>query len=1537
MVKIRHQSTATARVGRVVLAALLLCGPAGAEPASGAKAPDDSADPWDAADGFGNQPQPFAPTCFAELPSGSAGLSEHRAARWLEGVEGFPLELVESSKAHDRAVTLKGLARLKAPWFRDAVLRFSLQSQNQNQKPFKLHLLNAAQGVTLHYYGDGPWHGWVAYRTTRRPGESMMIGGEPHVVADGGLALLAGDDRRSGRTLSGTYEIRHQDAALVMTQGDVRLLTVPLAGPPTEVYLEGSSALLRELTMYRGEPVPEQPPAARQVVLGGQRPDRLRWRESLPPGAALKKLSDGRVELVINDTDSPAWASVPLIRAGLYEVIFEVEDPSPGTGVYLGDDEGRPMLRIGFFRDPRTGLTVFGHDDPETTMAATGLNVDDAAAPYAGRRQWLRLVLAGGVLKCFTSGDGVHWGQALPPLRDAVLPGRRGAYRHVGLYGWPTKELHRIKLRGLTVRRLDAVTSLASAELQEQAEVRGPPGHGIHAEETDWGAWRQQVWESLPEGIDQQRVDAAAWRRACAIVTLIRGAGYPLAGKLTNGLLQDGLASPGSVQSKLRLLQDAALLYDARTTDDALRFLSHYERLGRALLSQGDREGFDAVRRALMTVPLWTQNHRVEIALGSLARSELIARVYHEEWEDVRRLCRQLNFWNRAANLAAAWSSDPAGLRTLVEWAEARAWHEQPAQILENAIGKRTAPASLAAGGPMRPDWLHPLSVSLSKEAYNVQAELQAALAEKSYQSARQILTSTVAQPDALFRKWGLVTDTADERLFVSLPTAIGLIMREHPRLRQTIHDEFNDADRLRMNRALAEGDAATIRRTTVQYFGTPAAAEAYRWLGDQFMVDGQFGLAIGSYQRALPMAAPQQISLKHQLTARARLAAAMLGRSLVGNWPRPSGGPVEFHDTQLTAQQFEQLIAEMLEQHGGHTAESSPATAGNAAAAPAVAQFAARPWAELRGPHLRHDVGSRPEQVPAVAAAVDWPARQLAVAAAGERMIVANRFEVVGLDLATGKQKWAHSLGPISKDEAQGPTHAWPLVAMRPQVSGSRVYVRLLTKLFPKRPQIVCLDVQTGRRLWTSENHRPFASDPFFVDGHPLALSVDLSPERPVSQIMLASLDPESGVVLSEKPLLEFRGPFWKNPQHVCQATVADDKIVALVAGTLLCCDTLGQVHWVRRDTWFPAALDPAYGQRRHQPPLVAGDRVYATQPGVRSVECVDLQSGRLDWRRPMPGVRRLLDLKDGRLLIESDNGICAVSARTGRLLWHHRAEHLLEGYLPGGPDGLLYVRSEPAGGGLSYPTLVWLDVQTGRIRGRSPLWSLLGQQPAVGPLLAPVSGQYGDRLWCFTGVFDAQGKLQPQRNVLELTAVGPAVAGDPLGAVPWRPNVDASLLWAVERVLPGWMILSGEHDQKTGWHGELAGRHDVLVTKAAETPVRLVRRVKLPDGGNCRLVLEIGLWEATPSAIDVTTGFRSPTESPPTISAAGSTLEIRVAGLTLLQTVSRPTATAHQWQRLEVDLSAHAGREVSIAIVQRQAAAAPAYMYWKSLEVIY
>ena len=110
------------------------------------------------------------------------------------------------------------------------------------------------------------------------------------------------------------------------------------------------------------------------------------------------------------------------------------------------------------------------------------------------------------------------------------------------------------------------------------------------------------------------------------------------------------------------------------------------------------------------------------------------------------------------------------------------------------------------------------------------------------------------------------------------------------------------------------------------------------------------------------------------------------------------------------------------------------------------------------------------------------------------------------------------------------------------------------------------------------------------------------------------------------QRPLAQFRD-VWAR-QIPCQAVAAGDSIVAIVGGAALCCDLLGQSRWLRRETWLTSAVDSRALARHRDPPLVAGDVVYVTQPSMPGVECLDLATGQLRWQYVSPKLSRLVGL---------------------------------------------------------------------------------------------------------------------------------------------------------------------------------------------------------------------------------------------------------------------------------------------------------------------
>ena len=469
------------------------------------------------------------------------GLSETEARQWLEQAKGQPLHLAKRPYGIVRTVEFKGLAKLRADWAPEAVLRLSSWVVL-----LKLHFCAGQEVTVLASPATWPWHRWAAYRTRRQPGEPIpkLEPGAPPVVT-----LLATDDNRSGLSYSDTVEVRCRDGFLILSRGDIRLLTVPFAGKPTAVYLEAPgmrccSATWRCVAASRRRKTRS---ASARWFSAARR--RARWRGTQSPGRRPLQPPAGRLRRAESPQGrAPVTAIVRIDSPGLYEVIVQVENPTFGSGVFLADEDGLPLGGIDFVRDARNGWMGFGPGKPVGLWGVV-LEPETTVAPCAGRQQWLRLVLGGGLLRYWTSPDGQHWGQVSEPQ------GQAGLVRHVGLHLQPGTDPRQIRLRTLQVRTLDGIMALSSPALHEEAAKQGMAKR--NDADVDSCAWQQRIAESCSAG-----ADPAAWRSACAIPMIAGHANPTLTKPLLDELLRDGLARLPGLEARLALLEDAALIYD---------------------------------------------------------------------------------------------------------------------------------------------------------------------------------------------------------------------------------------------------------------------------------------------------------------------------------------------------------------------------------------------------------------------------------------------------------------------------------------------------------------------------------------------------------------------------------------------------------------------------------------------------------------------------------------------------------------------------------------------------------------------------------------------------------------------------------------------------------------------------------------------------------------------------------------------------------------------------------------------------------------
>jgi outer membrane protein assembly factor BamB len=1398
----------------------------GGNPGSGSP-PAVAAGPWDEVVQAQVIPPAFQDVCFQTFDTSRKLTSQEELAKWFEPVLGHPGRVYTTDTRLGRSGAFDGLVRLKSPWRDDLALRLAVENYDRLQ----IHFFRGNAGLSLVYH-EGRNYRWCAYAATREAGK-------PRPAA---YALAAADDDRNRRSeirFGGPFEIRYRAGEVVLSRGDVVILAAPLDGPPEEVYFDGR-AVLQGIALVRSRDGPPKE-AQRPVAADIERPAGLAWTSPRVEGARVQKLPDGTVELIADNAKEPAWIAAPLPRAGWHEAVFRVDEAEPGSGVYLGRGDGRPYEIARFVRDRksgRVGLQWQWHDDEVHETEYPG--VAEQPAPLVSTPAYVRLLYGCGVTRCWIGADGEHWAEAIVPQRDVP-----GGITHVGL-SFVRGRAGKIRLGRLTLRELAALSSLADDELRAKAPNLSDLEHP--------GAWQVAMLAPQPAG-----TELAAWRRACAVRSLAAGCKEELGTWLVQSLLDDARQRDLPAEQQLALVDEASLVLHTRDNSSRLEdMVRRYHEVGLAAYRQQGARPFSFVRRPLMMSPL-ASSAPFRVTSPALVRLELIQLLYQGRWEDTLAFCDRLRFFQQQSDAR------------LVEWAETVAARELPARA-----GSITL---------QRTDWLHPLIEELSKEAYNVLVEMHSALDGEAFADACRIIMAVNPHATA-----GLTPSPHDKQLLVSLPAAISGSMVNYPELRAAMRDQFGPLARLRVRQGIAEGNLSALHMATVQFGGTEAAAEAYRWLGDRALSGGQFALALAHYRRAEHSAPASMLA---DLSARARLAAAMIGRDL----GQPVTQPVQLGDITLAAAEFESLVGEMRGRHAASGDGAGPVSSFGGFA-PAPTGYETRFASKFEGA-----VGDKPEEIlhrHVRQLGVPWVDRQLGVAVDESAMYVGNRFQVAAYSLHGGQQLWNNAQAPGRTARS----HDWTLVPMRPVVAGKRLFVRQLNSV---GPVLACMDKKDGSRLWISEQRsgEHVVSDPLVFQDELFALTMK-DGEQNERHLRLTNYDAQTGQPLSHRPLFRVRDS-WRE-RRVCEVSATEDAIVASMGGIVFACDLSGQVRWIRRQVVLPAEEEPTWVLQWHQPPLVDGERMYVAQPGVRAVECLDPESGRMLWSGVLPGIRRIVGLAQDTLIAETDDGFTGLDAATGAEVWSRAEANILTAATAGGPGGILYARKAnvPGNSDKCCPELVWLDPKTGAVTALTRLPLLEHADPQFGPVVPR-----GDRLYALFG----RGTSDARRDVIEMTAKGktrePAAAD---ASDSWQRYLPARLLSASQSLFPEWAVLSGHGESVSFLRDEEFGEKNVLAVESRSgMPVAFARRVDVPDDGKLRLRVKTG---SEPSQ--------------------AWKLEVRFAGTTLATKEFDEKNSPQPWREFEVDLAPVRGQAGWLVVVgQYKHGGDRTRTLWKRLEV--
>jgi outer membrane protein assembly factor BamB len=808
-------------------------------------------------------------------------------------------------------------------------------------------------------------------------------------------------------------------------------------------------------------------------------------------------------------------------------------------------------------------------------------------------------------------------------------------------------------------------------------------------------------WLTRATAARPPEVDLAAWCRSCAIRTLGAGCQRDVGTALLERLLDDAKARRLPWDEQWALLGEAALWWDVRSDHQLVqRLIQRYHDLGLAGFRQSGLRPYSTLRRAAMSVSL-PSPHDLRVPNEEAVRWELIQLAHEDRWDEALDFCEQLRFF-RQHELCA-----------LAPWVDAT--------LTRYTTRRPSAYRVLRA----KADWQETLIEELSKDTYNFLAELQALLDGGSVADAARSIASIDAD---LYQ--GVAPQPRDRRHLVSMATAIAMLLDTFPALRQEINAKYGEAAVLRVRQAIREGNVTAIRLATVQFAGTPAAAEAHRWLGDRALAIGWFAHAASQYGRA---AASANIAEQHELAARQRLAAALLGQ-LTGT---AASAPVGLGPAPLAPAQFEALVAELQKRPAAVNTSSAPAQTVDGTL-PKPTGFSMPGRGRLDGA-----VGKNPEQeaIPnARGNQIDWAGRQIATVVAGDVLYTSNRFHVAAYDLNSGSRLWQSGVPPGEPLRSQD----WGLIRMRPLVTASRVFARLL---YGRGPMLACLDKTNGQLVWATEfpGNEYAVSDPVLVQGQLAALTL-AQQDQGDSMLRLTVFDEGNGVVLRQHDLLRVNEVWWR--RRCCEVTPLDDGLVAVMSGVTLCCDVSGDLRWVRRETMLPPTEEPRWVLQHYEPPLWVGDRLYVTQPGSYNVQCLEARSGRKIWSKLMPLAARVLGVCGARVVVQAENEVLGLASQTGEVAWRYATKAPVEGHLCD-PTTLWIVARRPVEQSANQyqPQVTWLDAATGQPTAQAAIRDLQHESPHLWPLVL-----HRGRYWAFAG----RGEQDPNRDFVELVPAG-------------------------------------------------------------------------------------------------------------------------------------------------------------------------------------
>ncbi|QDU76045.1 hypothetical protein Pan97_30900 [Bremerella volcania] len=1231
-------------------------------------------------------PRDVPPLTFAHLTSlpdadRRDSLTRAQFDSWLAKASAkLPAEIQEFRDGDRPQTKMKGWFRLRGKFPSHAALRFELSETHR----VRFHFYCGDQGVSIvrHEHDYSPWYAYA------------MTAGEDGIQPKS-LRLQANDAYREHRGPARHYQpvaffFDDTTSELVFYRGDVEVIRTPLPSPPDRIYVEGES-IIRRMNLWPLASLPEaQPQYPQQVVI--DRTADLPWQSKLAEQASLEKNADGTLSLVSKNPENHSWTVVPIPGYGLRMVELELTGVDRSHGVFLTQPAKTPQEgETAEVPSPQDGL-VFNRNRKTDELYARFSYIWDAGhevdrnplehpATQVGDHVWVRLLAGGGQTRGWISLDGEHWALLSSEDNDT-----KGTYNHVGISSAKVEGDHRLTLKKMVVRELSGLTRLF------------PQEHWAKVDQVNWKELGESPYASepftLPDGSKLSADLATRLRRFSCV-----GASYDHMKDLCTEAIE---AAPSNADKRQVIKDMLALTKTWPLEYSEKRFIGWCEeRLGQLFeeqLTTPERQDYAAFRRELLNLP--TMN-RDPMGYFSQERfnAEMLVAIQQERWNDILDSCEAMRRY---------YSYDPRKVRSdfpIINWAGGIAVrHSNRANQDADYLTEGRSTSLLVE--------------DLSKEAYNISAELNAALDSDAIADACRLITQI---PESAAE--GLAPSGSDPDHLFSVTAAIQMAVQNHEALQHQMEKEHADLAQLRVNSAIQRGDRKVVELVTLQFFDTKAAAEAHLWLGDQATSAGDFASSLQHYIKAARSAEGE---LKSKVDAR----LLMLGHMPSGDQAEPNGS-ISIGSKTLSANS---LINETAVIRSTHAAQQE--VAGADANPAANAAWPAMASIQPSDVVLRGSWGREQDRVPSAVrdSHVDWHGQSLGMTSSGDQAFLCNRFELWKLDLKNQKELWKRS----EKDKDRGKAHAFPYTRCVPLLVGDMVVTRMLHE---KGFALYGFDRETGDQRWVTnlDDQMVLATDPVSVQGRVLIVTL-----REVSQstyaVRLSRVDLSTGEILDSHPLFRIRDTWFD--RGIGNVVAHREQLLIDLGGVLASCDISGHLQWVRKQLTFPQRIDSRWAAQQLSNIKILGDQAISFHAGALRLECFDVATGTLRWTLPGTDVQSIELLDDQTLLVEQPDRWLLVSAEGGKvtsevakpenlLSWHITQDALI---------GLTY-RGPEEKDQKGTMQVVRLDVRSGETSELQSIEVPGKELPAAGPLF------FGPDKWHF---WQSEDKNKDERRLM-------------------------------------------------------------------------------------------------------------------------------------------------------------------------------------------